>query len=45
MCTHRHLFTLLPEYLLNTQEIDDTTLVKLFRLIRLVRYIRSEGDA
>lgn len=38
-------FTLLPEYLLNTQEIDDTTLVKLFRLIRLVRYIRSEGDA
>ena len=26
-------FTLLPEYLLNTQEIDDTTLVKLFRLI------------
>ncbi|OOF39148.1 chromosome partitioning protein ParB [Rodentibacter mrazii] len=38
-------FTLLPEYLLNTQETDDTTLVKLFRLIRLVRYIRSEGDA
>lgn len=38
-------FTLLPEYLLNTQDIDDTTLVKLFRLIRLVRYIRSEGEA
>lgn len=38
-------FTLLPEYLLNTQDIDDSTLVKLFRLIRLVRYIRSEGEA
>lgn len=32
-----------PEHLLNAQEIDDVVLVKLFRLIRVVRYIRTQG--
>ena len=36
-------FTLVPEYLLNTQEINDVVIVKFFRLLRLARYIRTQG--
>ena len=32
-----------PIHLLDAIEISDVTLVKIFRLIRVVRYIRTQG--